>query len=150
MIAEPRCCPYCGTKFSPSIFHPDQRICSKPDCRRRWRNDYHRRKYQVDAEYRLVCLESNQKWRAQNSGYQGRYRKDHPAYVEKNRKNQKRRDRRRRVQDLVKNNLALDLKSIDASVWLIGPELGDLVKNNLAISELMIFQSFTASRGGPA
>jgi hypothetical protein len=69
--------------------------------------------------------------------------------VEKNRTDQKRRDRRRRVQDLVKNNLALDLKSINGNVWIVGPDLGDLVKNNLAISELMIFQSFTASRGGP-
>jgi hypothetical protein len=54
------------------------------------------------------------------------------------------------VQNLVKNNLALDLKSIDADVWLVGPDLGDLVKNNLAISELMIYQSFTASKGRAA
>ena len=150
MTAEPRCCPYCGTKFSPSKFHPDQRVCSKPECRRRWRTDYHRRKYHSDAEYRLVCRDSNQKWRAQNVGYQRRYRQQHPAYVEQNRTAQKRRDRRSRVQNLVKNNLALDLKSIDADVWLVGPDLGDLVKNNLAISELMIYQSFTASKGRAA
>jgi hypothetical protein len=54
------------------------------------------------------------------------------------------------VRNLVKNNLALDLKSINGGVWLVGPELGDLVKNNLAISELMIFQSVAASRGSPA
>ncbi len=149
MTAEPHCCPYCGTKFSPSIFHPNQRICSKPECRRRWRNEYHRRKYHADAEYRLICRDSNQKWRAQNSGYQRRYRQDHPAYVEKNRARQKRRDRRRQVQNLVKNNLALDLKSIHADVWLVGPQLGDLVKNNLAISELMIFQSVAGSRESP-
>ena len=149
MTAEPRCCPYCSTKFSPSIFHPNQRICSKLDCRQRWRKDYHRRKYHADAEYRLVCLDSNQKWRSQNGGYQDRYRQDHPAYVDKNRTDQKRRDHRRRVQDLVKNDLALDLKSINGGVWLVGPELGDLVKNNLAISELMIFQSLAASGGSP-
>ena len=145
MTAEPYCCPYCGTKFSPSIYHPNQRICSKVDCRRRWRNEYHRRKYSADAEYRLICRDSNQKWRAQNGGYQRRYRQGHPAYVEKNRMHQKRRDRRRRVQNLVKNNLALDLKSINGDVWLVGPELGDLVKNNLAISQVMIFQSVAVS-----
>jgi hypothetical protein len=127
MTAEPR--PYCGTEFSPSIYHPEQRICSKPACRRRRRKDYHLKKYRADPEYRQVCLHSNQKRRAQNGGNQRRYRQDHPAYVDKNRKDQKRRDRRRRVQDLVKNNLALDLKSVDADVWLVGPELGDLVKN---------------------
>ena len=115
MTAEPRSCPYCGRKFSPSVFHPDQQICSRPECRRRQRKDYHSRKYHTDAEYRLVCQDSNRKWRVQNSSYQRRYRQDHPAYVEKNRSDQKRRDRKRRVQDLV--------------------------KNNLAISELMIFQS---------
>ena len=98
----------------------------------------------------MVCLDSNHKWRAQNGGYQRRYRQDHPAYVEKNRRDQKRCDRKRRVQDLVKNNLAIDLKSVDADVWLVGPELGDLVKNNLAISELMIFQSVAVPRGSPA
>jgi len=150
MTAEPRWCAYCGTKFSPSIYHPEQRICSKPACRRRRREEYHRKKYHADPEYRQVCLDSNQKWRAQNSDYQRRYRQDHPAYVDKNRKDQKRRDRRYRVQDLVKNNLALDLKSVNADVWLVGPELGDLVKNNLAISELMIFQSVVASGGSSA
>jgi hypothetical protein len=45
------------------------------------------------------------------------------------------------VRNLVKNNLAFDLKSVSADVWLVGSELENLVKNNLAISEVMIFQS---------
>jgi hypothetical protein len=48
------------------------------------------------------------------------------------------------VRDLVKNNLAFDVKSASADVWLVGPEAGNLVKNNLAISEIMIFQSVAA------
>jgi hypothetical protein len=107
MKAEARHCLYCGNKFLPSRFHPDQQISSGPNCRKRRRTEHHRRKYCADAEYRLVCLESNQKWRAQNGGYQRRYRRDHPAYVQENRTGQKRRDRRRRVQNLVKNNLAI-------------------------------------------
>ncbi len=95
-----------------------------------------------------MCLDSSRKWRALNSGYQHRYRQDHPAYVEQNRKEQKKRDRRRRAQNLVNNNLALDLKSVGADVWLVGSELSDLVKNNLAISEIMIFQSVAAPMVG--
>ena len=147
MTVEPRWCAYCGRKFSPSVFHPEQSTCSKPDCRRRHGNEYHRRKYRSDAVYRQVCLDSSQKWRAQNFAYQRRYRQDHPAYVAQNRMAQKRRDRRRRAQNLVNNNLALDLKSVDADVWLVGSELGNLVKNNLAISEIMIFQSAAAPMG---
>ena len=149
MTAEPRHCPFCGHKFFPSMFHPHQGICSDPRCQKRRRIEYHRSKYHSDAEYRLVCRESDQKWRARNPSYQRVYREEHPAYVEQNRRAQKRRDSGRRVQDLVKNNLALDLKSVSADVWLVGSELEDLVKNNLAISELMIFQAVAASEAKP-
>jgi hypothetical protein len=46
---------------------------------------------------------------------------------------------------LVKNNLAFDLKGASADVWLAGSGLRGLVKNNLAISEVMIFQTVSAS-----
>ena len=141
MTAEFRRCPYCRKKFLPSIFHPDQRICPAAKCQQRRQSEYHRRKYHIDAEYGLVCRESDQKWRTRDPDYQRRYRQGHPAYVVHNRQAQKRRDRRRRMQNLVKNNLALDLKSVSADVWLVGSELGDLVKNNLAISEVMILQT---------
>ena len=39
-----------------------------------------------------------------------------------------------RLQHLVKNNLALNLKHSPAEVWLLGPAADDLVKNNLAAS----------------
>lgn len=147
MTTEPRLCPYCHQHFHPCVFRPDQRVCSKPECQRRRRADGHRAKCESDAEYRQVCRDSRQKWRARNPGYQRRYRQAHPDYIEANRRGQQRRDRKRRVSDLVKNNLAIDLKTISADVWLVGPELGPLVKNNLAISEVMILQSVAASGG---
>jgi hypothetical protein len=49
------------------------------------------------------------------------------------------------MSDLVKNNLAFDLKSSSADVWLAGPELEDLVKNNLAISQVMLFQTVSSA-----
>lgn len=145
MTAESRQCRYCGIPFLPSRFHPGQYACSSARCQLRRRTDYHREKRHTDAEYRLVCRDSNQKWRNRNPDYQRRYRSEHLEYVDHNRRSQKRRDRRRRMRDLVKNNLAFDLKHSAADVWLAGPELEDLVKNNLAISEVMIFQSVGAS-----
>jgi hypothetical protein len=99
------------------------------------------RKYHADAEYRLVCRDSGQKWRSRNPDYQRHYRQEHPVYVEQNWRAQKRRDSRRRVHHLVKNNLAFDPKSISADVWLVGSELENLVKNTSAISEVMNFQT---------
>jgi len=147
MTTEPRVCPYCHQHFRPCVFRSDQRVCSMPLCQRRRRADGHRAKCESDPEYRQVCRESRQKWRARNPGYQRLYRQAHPDYLEANRRGQQRRDRKRRVNDLVKNNLALDLKALSADVWLVGPELEHLVKNNLAISEVMIFQSVAASGG---
>jgi len=144
MTSESRKCRICLKPFLPSRFRPSQSVCSSPDCQRRRRTDYHSDKCRDDPEYRLVCRDSNRKWRDRNRDYQRRYRDDHPAYVEHNRRQQRRRDRRRRMRHLVKNNLAFDLKGSSADVWLAGPELGDLVKNNLAISEVMIFQTVSA------
>ena len=144
MTAEAHRCLYCGKQFLPSTFHPHQKICSAPKCKRHHRTEYHRRKYHADAEYHLVCRESDQKWRNRNIGYQRRYRQQNPSYVETNRRKQVRRDSRRRMRNLVKNNLAIDLKSVSADIWLVGPEMEDLVKNNLAISEVMIMQTVTA------
>lgn len=149
MAAEIRRCRYCSKKFVPSIYHRAQKVCSSPECQRRRKTEDHRSRYRTDSEYRLVCRESDRKWRDRNRGYQRDYRQQHPPYVEQNRRTQRRRDRKRRVRDLVKNSLAFDVKSADADVWLVGPQLGDLVKNNLAISEIMIFQSVAAPEMRP-
>jgi hypothetical protein len=53
---------------------------------------------------------------------------------------QRQRDGKRRVQSLVKNNLALDLKRSTAGVWLIGPVARDLDRNHLASCQVLIFQ----------
>ena len=64
----------------------------------------------------------------------------HPESAERNRERQRRRDRQRCVTDLVKNNVALDLKRAAAEVWLVGAETANLVKNNVAFSEVLVFQ----------
>ena len=148
MSADPRPCPYCGKQFLPSPLHPGQRVCSSPGCQLRRRTDYHRRRCRSDPEYRQVCRDSDTKWRCRNPDYQRQYRATHPEYVDHNRQSQTRRDRKRRMRRLVKNNVALDVKASSTDVWLVGPELEDLVKNNLAIREVMIFQTVAASGVG--
>ena len=149
MNANRRSCPYCQRLFVPSAFRPHQRVCTREECQRRRRTDYHRHKRQTDPDYYQACLESQEKWRSQHPDYQRQYRQAHPASVLKNRKAQAVRDRKRRLQHLVKNNLALDLKRVPAEVWLMGPELEALVKNNVAISQVMIFQTVSGSWGEP-
>jgi hypothetical protein len=136
---RPRC-PYCRREFVPSPYCPQQRVCSRPDCQRRRRREDHRTRIESDPEYRQICRDSRRKWRARNPDYQRRYRETRPEYAERNRRDQRRRDRRRRLGDLVKNNLALDVKRLESEVWLVQPGAGNLVKNNAAFSELLIFR----------
>jgi len=133
-------CPYCQRTFQLSPYRPQQRVCSQPDCQRRRRADYHRRKIESDPVYADVVKDSRKIWREEHPGYQKVYWQTHPEAAERNRQQQRRRDRRRRIGDLVKNNVALDLKHSASEVWLVGPETADLVKNTLAFSEVLVFQ----------
>jgi len=80
--------------------------------------------------------------------YWKRYREQRPESVERNRSHQQRRDRKRRVVNLAKMNLALDLKLEASEVWFVGPVVKDLAKNNLAQSKVFIYQGFCAPTGG--
>jgi hypothetical protein len=126
--------------FQLSPYRLQQRVCSQPDCQRRRRADYHRRKIQNDPLYAEVVKDSRKLWREEHPGYQTTYWQTHPEAAARNRQKQRQRDRRRRVTDLVKNHLALDLKHSASEVWLVGPEAANLVKNNLAFSEVLVFQ----------
>jgi hypothetical protein len=138
-------CPYCRKPFDPSPFHPKQSVCLSPECQRRRRKDYHRKKLTTDAEYRQVCADSRKKWRENNPGYQQRYRSQHEDYCAQNRKRQQDRNQKRQLAVIVKNNLAVDVKQLPARVWMTGPGLDEVVKNNLAISQVLILQMISRS-----
>ena len=87
-----------------------------------------------------MVRDSRRKWRDAHPDYQKNYWETHPEAAQRNRQRQRQRDQKRRVQKLVKNNSALDLKRSPAQVWLVAPAAHDLVKNNLASSNLFIFQ----------
>jgi hypothetical protein len=144
------CCCYCEQVFEASKFRPDQRVCLRPECPRRRRADYHRTKQATDAEYAQVVRDSRKKWRQANPDYQKRYWRTHPEAAERNRQQQRDRDRKRHLTNLVKNNLALDLKHTAAEVWLLGKPAADLVKNNLASARLLIVQPLAFASGAPA
>jgi hypothetical protein len=145
----PRRCCSCQQSFEPSKYRLDQSFCSQPDCQRRRRSEYHRRKIGTDPVYAGVVSDSRKKWRETHPDYQKAYRQSHEAAAERNRQLQRQRDSKRRVQSLVKNNLALDLKRSSAEVWLVGPAARDLVKNNLASCQLLIFQPLAPAAALP-
>ena len=137
-----RRCRYCEKYFQLSKFQPRQGVCSELDCQRRRRTDYHREKIVSDREYREVCRDSPRKWRTRNPDYWKQYREKHPASVEQNRRQQKARDRKRRLCNLANNTSALDLKHSVAEVWLIGPGAERLANNNSALAQVWVIEAF--------
>ena len=135
-----RSCRYCQQIFQPSIYRPQQSVCSQPDCQRQRRSDYHRERIRNDAAYAEDVRASQKKWREAHSEYWKQYRQQHPASAERNCQQQRHRDQKRRLLNLAKNNLALDLKHGAGEVWLIGPGMKDLAKNNLAQAKVFIYQ----------
>ena len=143
---KPICC-YCHELFDPSPYHPKQTVCLSPGCQRRRRSEYHRNKIATDHGYRQQCADSQKNWRENNPEYQHRYRREHEAYTERNRQKQRGRNQKRKLALIVKNNLAIDVKRLQAEVWMTGPGLDVIVKNNLAISQVLIFQTVGESEG---
>jgi hypothetical protein len=129
-VTQSGCCHYCKRSYLRSIYRPQQVVCSQPECQGRRRTDYHRQKLRADSEYRQVVRESQKQRRQKN-----------PVLVENNRQRQRGRDRKRRIERLVRNNLALNLKQSVSEVWLLGPKVRDLDKNNLASAQVLILPS---------
>jgi hypothetical protein len=98
-------CSYCRKPFEPSPFHPKQAVCLSPACQRRWRSDYHRSKMTTDAAYRQQWADSRKAWRESHPDYQRHYRETHEAYTEQNRAKQRRRNQKRKLALIVKNNV---------------------------------------------
>ena len=84
----------------------------------------------------------SQKWRAENPGYWKPYREAHPDQADRNRALEQARGQKRRVRDPANNNLALDLKSSTAAVWLFGPAASHLTNNTLATTQVFIVEGF--------
>lgn len=76
-----RRCRYCQQVFQPSKFQPRQAVCRGAGCQRKRRTEYHREKIASDPEYREVCRDSRQKWRAGHPDYWKQYREKQPAAV---------------------------------------------------------------------
>lgn len=141
-MSTPRCCPHCQRLFVPSPYRPQQVVCGEPACQRRRRADYHRKKLETDPLYRQVVRDSQRQWWDEHPDYQ-KQRRQHPEVVAANRQRQRQRDQKRRIERLVRNNLALDLKASAAGIWLLTPQGSDLDRNNLASAQVLIFQQLS-------
>ena len=75
-----------------------QKYCSAKKCQQKRRSVRKKERYNSDLKYREKHLETQKSWRENRPAhlYQKEYRKSHPRYVERNRKLQKTRNKKRK------------------------------------------------------
>lgn len=69
-----RKCKNCNRLFSVTARHPDQKYCSRKECRKARKIQWQRRKLFSDEDYRKNQADCQARWRAKNPGYWKRYR----------------------------------------------------------------------------
>jgi hypothetical protein len=137
MINKP--CTYCRQKFRPCRYHPDQRVCSSSACQQRRRTDYHREKIAMDFGYSEQCRDSQKKWRENNPGYMKQYRATRRLGGPRHSAKSRVLTVLHQLVDSVKNNVVLDLRAMDACIWLVSDSVFQ-EKNTLASAKVIILQ----------
>ena len=135
-------CPYCREEFVPSRYHPEQTICSAPECQRRRRTEYHRKRIAEDPSYRDLCAESQTYWREKNPDYSKRRRARSNAAADAPEGTL---DRVLRILRQAKNNSAKNNVAVTSShccvevFWVTAPGAAS-EKNSLADAKLIVIQ----------
>lgn len=117
---ERRRCAACGVVFRRRSQVKEQRYCGSPGCRRERRRRWQRHK-RNDADYRYNQGRAQQVWAGAHADYWRHYRLSHPAYVERNRLQQRQRDRQRRVAELAKMASSEPILPVDSGIYRILP-----------------------------
>jgi len=136
---ENKTCTYCQQEFRPCRYHPDQRVCGSAECQQRRRTDYHREKLATDFVYREQCRDSQKKWREKNPGYMKQYRARRRLGGRRPSAKSRLLTALQQLVDSVRNNVVLDLRAMDASIWLVSDSVPE-EKNNLGVAKVIILQ----------
>src|SRR4030042_1556205 len=86
-----RVCACCKEQFPFDSRHRHQRYCTGITCQRDRRNRWQKEKLRRDEDYRANQADAQRRWRELHPDYWKEYRHAHPAYVERNREQQKQR-----------------------------------------------------------
>lgn len=89
--------------------------------------------------YREQCRDSQRKWREKNPGYMKWYRARHRPACRHNLERSRLLNTLRQLADSVKNNVVLDLRAMNASIWLVS-DRAPHEKNNVASAKVIVLQ----------
>ncbi len=91
----------CGLLFTPCPQVPSQKYCSRKECQQARKNEWNRKKFATDPDYREYKQASQARRTEKNPNYWKEYRARHPDYMKRNRELQKIRNLKRLKGSLV-------------------------------------------------
>jgi hypothetical protein len=110
---------------------PHQRYCSLAGCQRERRRRWQQSKLQTDADYRANQRQAQRAWADSHGDYWREYRARHPDYTDRNRLEQRRRDRGRRVTRLAKMDALTPINVVPSGTYrLLAATGGELAKKD--------------------
>ena len=144
---ECRRCASCGQAFQPRAQVPQQRYCGKAACQRERRRRWHQSRLRGDGDYRANQAQAQQAWAGRHGDYWREYRAKHPDYTDRNRLEQRRRDRRRRVARLAKMDASPPIHPVPSGTYrLLAEAGGDLAKMDAwTVKITLISRDYTPS-----
>ena len=85
----------CGVLFTPCPQVPGQRYCSRKVCQQARKNEWNRKKYATDPDYREYKQAARERRKENNPNYWKEYRARRPYYTQNNRDQQQIRNQKR-------------------------------------------------------
>ncbi len=73
-------CVHCGAPFIPAPQVPNQAYCSKANCQKERRRQWHKSKLQSDPDYKINQSLAQKAWAERNPGYWKEHRQGRPDY----------------------------------------------------------------------
>ena len=118
-------CAGCGKSFHPRPQTPRQSYCASAACQRERRRRWQLARRQSDPEYRENQARAQAAWAAQHPDYWREYRRSHPTYSDRNRRQQQARDARRAARVLAKMDVWTRETSVPSGIYRLSPATRD-------------------------
>ena len=118
---------HCGRLYMPNPKVKNQHYCSRPECQRERKAEWHKRKLRTDTEYRQNRSAAQQGWRKRHPDYWRNNRRAHPDYRERNRVLQRARNQQARSPDVPAEPPGVDIAKMDSAVVAKTDALGGLL-----------------------
>lgn len=109
----------CGVLFTPCPQVPSQTHCSRKKCQQARKNEWNRKKFATDPDYREYKQASQARRKENNPNYWKEYRARHPDYTQRNRELQRIRNLKR-LKEAPEPVIATPDESIPANTVVTG------------------------------